>query len=75
MTLEQIFVKNPELIEHEEVIKLVEYVTENHNKLRALFETKKVFYDKIVDEVLKSEVVLINGKKSENVIRELYKLI
>jgi hypothetical protein len=75
MTLKEIFKNNPELLENEEVKKLISHAETNHNRTvrmnRKLMDTRCSIYDIIMN----SELFLIDGTPAKQAIIEIANII
>jgi len=75
MTIEQIFKEKPELLKEECVIKLLEYVKEQHIRNINITKRHHLFFDNVFDLVMYSELVLIKGEKSKETLEKIRDLI
>jgi hypothetical protein len=74
MKLEEIFKKNPELLKDEEVQNLVKYCEAVFKKQLAKMDEYKAFHDKVVEELMYSELILKSGNKSTEALRNILTL-
>jgi len=74
MELTEIFKKSPELIDHPEVKKLIQHCTQQHGKVFMIAKKYQKFHDDVMDKCMYSEVMLINGNDSKEVIKSIFEL-
>jgi len=71
MTLEELFKDKPELLNEPVVQKLVDYVKGRHFFMADLVKASEDKYNKVIDLCMYSEVMLINGTPSKEVITNI----
>ena len=71
MTLDQIFKEKPELLKEKEVSKLIEYVQDQHKRTVGIAKRFQDFHDFVLDKLMYSEVILIDGKDSKETLIEI----
>jgi len=72
MTLEELFSTNPELQNQPEVQNLIAYVQEKHKTMHTQLKKYVHFHDQVLDKCMNSEVMIINGKKAEDTVKEIF---
>ena len=75
MTLNEIFKEKPELLKEKEVLKLIEYVQEQHKKTVHITQKFQDFHDFVLDKLMYSELMLINGKDSKETLTNIFNKI
>jgi hypothetical protein len=68
MKLQEIFKDSPELLEHPEVKKLIEYVSDQHKRSYKICKSYQDFHFRTLDKIMHSEIVLIDGRPSKEVL-------
>ena len=75
MTLEEIFKEKPELLNEPCVQNLIEYVKAQHNHNVGIFNKLNGFHAKVLDLCLYSDVMVIKGRPSKDVVEDILTLI
>lgn len=71
MTLEEMFSEKPELLNEPLVQKLIEYVKDRHSTMNKFIQTAEKKYDNVIDLCMYSEVMLIDGRPSKDVVKDI----
>lgn len=75
MTLEEIFSTNPDLLKEKEVVKLIEYVKEQHIRTWGICKKYNDFHDKVMELCMYSNIVLKNGKSERETLELIFDLL
>lgn len=75
MTLQEIFTKNPELIEHEEVKKLIEFTRKSHGEMWDRIKKYQETEDKILELIMYSNLILIQGNSETSTLTNILNLL
>lgn len=75
MTLEVIFKTKPELLEEKEVQDLIKYVKEQHERSFKIFKKGEEFYNFVLDKIMYSDVILLEGKDSKKTLLDILQRI
>ena len=70
-TINEIFESNPNLLKEPEVIELVEQFKLHFNRLKY---DKHLFWDKVTNITMNSELFVINGKSCKQALSEIHEL-
>jgi hypothetical protein len=74
MTLEEIFKDEPELLQNASVQKLIAYVKEQHARTYNINKKLKQFESDVMDVVMHSELILIEGTPAKEALKKIAKL-
>ena len=74
MELNEIFKDSPELIDHPEVKKLIEFAKESHAAIYDKLHKYTQFNTEVLSLCIHSDQFLVNGDSSKEVVRRIFEL-
>jgi hypothetical protein len=75
MKLEEIFKDQPELLQEPAVIKLVDYVQQQHRHNAEICQRHQKFFNDVFDVAMYSEITVIGGTPCEKSMKQIAELI